>query len=261
MPAGIARSPFLVPLAKSLKMSPQSIRDRLNKGGYPAPYLDEPRALKILETQGVNVAKYRASKAVKSYRANGANDEQANGHDESKTALVVATTASGPPPPPSTPTQTLPVVASATDATSDKIAKLRAAWANKLIPRLARLLPEGDSPKGKKRIKALLKDGGYVGPRWDDEARAIGILRAAGLNVEGFEWKNPANESRIPVTRSQVEDVTWKLGQAEKARTMLEQFERAWFDEVYLGNLPRQVRHPMTYAFDALNELRAKRPK
>lgn len=232
-------------------MRPQSIRDRLNKGGMKAPYLDEPGALKILEGQGINLAKYRATKAS---RAGAANGDMTNGHDESNTALIVASSS---PPPKST--TTLPAVV--TSAREEKIAKLRAAWANKLVPRLARLLPEGDSPKGKKHVKKILKEGNYNGPRWDDEVRAIAVFREAGIDTSNFEWANKANASRKAVTQDESAEIAWKLQQAEMARTMLEQYERHYFTEVEAGNLRRELRFPMGIPFDALNVLRAKRPK
>lgn len=237
-------------------MSQQSIRDRLNKAGYLAPYLDEPRIVKTLESQGVNLAKYRAKKAVASYKANGANDDKANGHDESKTALVVTVAPSKETTPVTT--ETLPVVAMPDDPKSEKIAKLRAAWDRKLIPRLARLLPEGNTDKGKQHAKKILKAGNYLGPRWDDEARAIGIFRDAGIDISQFEWENQTHAVRL---NEAGEIAAWKLGQAELARTALEQFESEFFDAVFRGELPRRVPHPLTRAFDALNDLRARRPK
>lgn len=47
----------------------------------------------------------------------------------------------------------------------------------RLIPRLARHIYDGDdSSAAKQRVRALLKKGGYNGPGWDDEVRAVKIL-------------------------------------------------------------------------------------
>lgn len=49
--------------------------------------------------------------------------------------------------------------------------------AQRLIPRLARHLWNGDdSNAAKQRVRLLLKNGGYEGPGWDDEERAVAIL-------------------------------------------------------------------------------------
>lgn len=49
--------------------------------------------------------------------------------------------------------------------------------AQRLIPRLARHLWNGDdSNAAKQRVRLLLKNGGYAGPGWVDEERAVAIL-------------------------------------------------------------------------------------
>jgi hypothetical protein len=66
------------------------------------------------------------------------------------------------------------------------LAKMSATCANRLIPRLARHL-FGDSNYDKHRVRKILIDGGYPGPGWDDEARAVSILAAAGKDMSKFE--------------------------------------------------------------------------
>lgn len=262
MPRGVARSPFIPLLAKSLGMRLQSIRDRLNKAGYHSPYLDEPRALKILESQGFDLTKYRAKRA----KMNGVKIEskelplaepaapESVAQQESVTAMVPIPRPSivaSPTPPPVQ--QTLPIPADPKQALR---IKLRAAWDRKLIPRLARLLPEGSSHFGKLRAKRILMAGGYSGPRWDDEARAVEIFRQQGIDVRNFEWdQGPLN--RVPtVADDKAKADAILAAQARRARTMLEQFEAAWGQEWKEGRASG-VPYPISIVFEALNELRA----
>jgi hypothetical protein len=64
--------------------------------------------------------------------------------------------------------------------------KMSATCANKLIPRLARYLGRDDA-YGKQQVRILLREGGYKGPRWKDESRAVKILAEAGKDMSKFE--------------------------------------------------------------------------
>jgi hypothetical protein len=76
-------------------------------------------------------------------------------------------------------------------------------WSKKLVPRLARLLPEGDSKTGKVHVRKILRKGGYAGPRWDDEDRALAIFQAAGISIDAFEYadRNPPNSTEVVLAR------------------------------------------------------------
>lgn len=68
----------------------------------------------------------------------------------------------------------------------EALAKQKATCAQRLIPRLARYFGE-ESNAGKQKVRAVLVAGGYPGPGWDDEARAVAILTAAGRDMSKFE--------------------------------------------------------------------------
>lgn len=121
--------------------------------------------------------------------------------------------------------------------------KQKATCAARLIPRLARFFGD-DSSGGKQRIRSLLVSGGYPGPGWDDEARAIAILQQAGKDMTKFEragtvleasmegfFKEPGNERKGPVSivtprdnaAEKLKNVTIILMQAE--REIVSQFK------------------------------------
>lgn len=66
------------------------------------------------------------------------------------------------------------------------IEKHRRTSRSKLVPRLARYLGD-ESRYGKQKVRVALRAGGYRGPGWKDEGRAITILSAAGHDMSKFE--------------------------------------------------------------------------
>ncbi len=244
MAAGISRSVWLPKLQSACGIKRDRAYRILHSAGMRAPYRDQERAMLAFEKAGVSTAKYRALLA-----------KSANGHDTQATAAAKKKASSG----------------KARTMTVEAIAKMKSSWDRKLIPRLAALLPEGKSTKGKVRARRILAVGGYPGPRWNDEPRAIEIFRAAGIDVSTFEHENAPIPSptatpeealtemraSMAALRTELQSLRTKVARAERALKMLEQFENHWFDEVEAKRLPRQVPYPLEEVFFALNEMRA----
>jgi hypothetical protein len=79
------------------------------------------------------------------------------------------------------------------------LAKQKATCANRLIPRLAAHL-FGTGVYDKQKVRAALVKGGYKGPGWKNEDRAIKILTEAGHDMSGFERLGSA-ASKIETTK------------------------------------------------------------
>lgn len=251
MASGIARSPWLSTLAKTLRWSTKKLRVFLNERGYEAPYLDEARAIKILAKAGHYVTPSGLTKEPRF----------------SKTKK------------PSLP-QHKP----------EAIAKARAAWRMKLVPRLARLLPEGDSKPGMVRVRKILRQGGYEGPRWSDESRALAIFREQGISVDAFEYmdqpggagagkemvlaqkpiqitflpRESSPPTRVPAAASRARGHgSETLGHEEALRllgyafTMLATYERDLMEQIRKGHISR-LSAPLEVPIVVLNELRPK---
>lgn len=183
MPLGIKRSPWIRPLADSIGWKVQSLRRMFAKEGWEAPYLDEGRALKLLAKHNISTQRYQRLKT-------GAEpDVEAPQEVQSPTTALVLS------PPPSAPK--------------------RSAWDMKLIPRLARLLPEQDPQKAKDQAKLILRLGGYLGPGWDDDERALRIFKQSGISIEGFERESGplaklANNHSVVIDLPPLEDMDAK---------------------------------------------------
>lgn len=68
----------------------------------------------------------------------------------------------------------------------EALEKQKATCAARLIPRLAAHL-FGTGVYDKQRVRHLLQKGGYKGPGWKDEGRAVQILAEAGYDMFKFE--------------------------------------------------------------------------
>jgi hypothetical protein len=70
------------------------------------------------------------------------------------------------------------------------VEKQKQTIAQRLIPRLARFLGN-ESSYGKVKVRKILQKGGYKGPGWKDEGRAVQIFTEAGYDMSGFETRKP----------------------------------------------------------------------
>jgi hypothetical protein len=250
MPAGISRSPFLVPLAKAVDLSPQQLRDRLNREGYKAPYLDEERALKVLEKLNISTQAYRRRRMLKG------EPEAKEGSEQKKTAKKEKKFKRG-------------------GLTPEGRKKASATFAKQLIRRLAAVLPEKNPSKAKYRAVKILRSAEppYYGPRWDDEARAVAIFKAAGIKMDKFQYEPPPHTngaSRALVVAAPHADAdavvisdgtAWLVDAAQRARMNLQQFENRYFEMMEQKLIPRTIPEPLDYVWNALNILRGRRRK
>lgn len=256
---------WLPHLAKSLGLKPQTLRSRINMAGHAAPF-DEEITLKIVEGLGLPLDKYYAWRArssdYKRWKAKHPDAAAKEVKSEPQMPLLPA-------PPPVAPSQEV-VVARLPAAhggkrtvTPEGIKKMKEAWERKLIPRLARLLREGSSVEGKKIVRKILKDGGYGGPRWDDEVLAIKIFREAGIDTRKFEWAKPENRTAIRANGAVVIEGAsieehpdfWLIAAAKEARLYLEQFEEGLFQARLDGRILKEI-SPLPLGRLALNCLR-----
>lgn len=279
MASGIARSPFLTTLNKALGIrNPQSLRHRLNKAGYPAPYLDVYKALDIVEQE-----KEYATKA-KAFRARLERDAKfCKAMTTPAPSALVTLKGAGP-------------KAQAgdgnglgrghRDAKSEalRVKKFKATRAKKLMPRLAQHLMKSykiTEPAAKQRAVKILRSQDYYGPRWDDQARAVECFMRAGIDMTGFEFIAP-EQTTTPGTAVVVangkplvtaltpstpepqtlqtspfpaELVAERLTAAESARGSLEQFEHSLVQMIRYEGL-NTIPYPLDRALNALNDIR-----
>jgi hypothetical protein len=254
------RARWVPKLAKAIGWRPQRLRFFFNKRGYTHPYTSEAKGLKLLHDSGISTSKYRPTED-----AIGA-DKVASVEPVKKKGKVVVAEETSPPPsneaPPSTPLR---------------------GWAARLPARLARILPEGYTPAGKRRVKYILEK--YKLPRpWTDEARALAAFEAEGLSIEGFEYRDvpgepggvspPAKDyetllgqytrlgERLKQTLESHKAVEEKLisinRDLSQVRLTLLQFEAKMFAEIDAKRMPRVVPPPFDIVFNALNLVRYK---
>lgn len=176
MPTGIARSPFIRPMADALGMQVPTLRNQFIMEGWKAPYLDEKKAISILQKRGLAIDKYLAWRAKHPGRLAASNGPYPRKPDNAV------------------------VVARAEPAPVQGDLPLLGAWDRKLVPRLARLLPEGNTLVGKAKVRKILRDGGDPGPKWDDEAKALRIFQQAGIPTTNFV-RVKDTRTQVPVVR------------------------------------------------------------
>lgn len=87
------------------------------------------------------------------------------------------------------------------------LAKQQATCAQRLVPRLAVHLFGKNDVYAKQKVRAALVKGGYKGPGWKDEGRAITILATAGHDMVKFERQT----SRAPQKRYTLANFTTKV--------------------------------------------------
>ncbi len=99
----------------------------------------------------------------------------------------------------------VPAVAAAPRSQAVVLAKSkRPGWGMKLIPRLARLLPQGDTPYGKKLVKKILAKHGWTKKPYLDESRALEIFRqreSMSLHLSVLKMVEPFKQAVLLRTR------------------------------------------------------------
>ena len=174
MPTGISRSLFTRKFADALGLKIQALRDIFNKNGYPAPYTDVHKALRILRDSGRDIGK--CLKAV-NMRPEDIQPEPGG------KALPAASTA-------------LALTASPAPLNGSDQALVPAASSfsnSPLIIRLARATPGGDTPVNQRMIREIFH-GRNFDLRCRNETQAVSILREAGVVITNFEY-SPRHQS------------------------------------------------------------------
>jgi len=179
MPKQMTRSKWVPELARSIGWDPQRLRILFNKKGLFAPFGDDDSVgLKILEDAKINTAKYRAAKAAAT----------------PATPTAPAATAGAP-----------TGKAKKAKKTNSTGAKISAAFRKKLVRRLARLLPQGDTAYGQQKVRDILAKHGMKKP-WNhdkNEAPALAIFQKEGIPIDKFEYANPGTGTAlVPATPS-----------------------------------------------------------
>jgi hypothetical protein len=258
------RSKWMAPLAKAIGWKPQRLRYLFNKHNYVWPYTSELRGLQILAAEKIDIRNYRPTEdAVGKRIVFGATLRPANGGGE-------ATKEAAPPIKPSVPTPAP--------------AESKRGWSNKLLSRLARLTKEGDTPKGKYRVKALLKKADITGRlKEEDEARALAALEKQGIDISKFEYAGAPGEPGGPLFGAPSDDydtlveqyralgerlkkaleeqsglharITETEHRTELVRRILRSYERAMCREIDKGIYPGFTK-PLGYPLQALDEIR-----
>lgn len=260
MPKGTKHAKWIPILAKYLKLTTATLRYKLNKAGHEAPY-DEKESLAIVEKLGFDAKKYLASKERATLMAKKGDAAFTASH---KAAVKAA-----------------PKGLKKTDV-DDPIERMRATMRMKLLPRLSRLRKGAPSEQAAKLwARKILQDGGYKGPRWDDQTRALDIFVKAGVNIAEFEFIPPESKaaylSRLtgaaPVASAQngngslptssaarIEDHPdfHLIERARVARSNLEQWETA-YERMKKAGLAKGTPWPLDMVLNALNELRKPR--
>lgn len=148
-------------------------------------------------------------------------------------------------------------------------------WGKKIVPRLARLLPEGDTNEGKMRVRWLLRQGGWTGkPGHVDEATALDIFKKANLSIANFEYAGGPGETRIGEPAATPEELAARLKTAHEqmaerdnnyrwlwkkvmlVRESLKQYEKQASIEFNAGRLPGLGVEPLNFPLDVLAMIR-----
>lgn len=180
MPAGVARSKFVSPLAKSLGWPLQRLRSLFNRNGYHAPYLDEIRGLKICLEAGLDIrpyldkAKHPPEFLASLNKPPTTRPSAAPAAPVSANELVLSQSPAPPQQAQLMPDNTLPV------PTSNE----------PLIVRLARLLG-GTGPEEIAKVRAILKRGNIDGRSYKNEDKCLQLMVAAGVRIDRFERRDP----------------------------------------------------------------------
>jgi hypothetical protein len=165
--------------------------------------------------------------------------------------------------------------------------KKHGAKRSNLIKRLAQLLPKPNKEWTRQKVRLMLRAGGLKANS-KDEAKALEILKANGISIEGFEYENapepeknaaPSSapsvsiaevtgdyETRYTALAAQYTALLEALAKKETAYAELDkktrgaregllQFEHHYIVEIKAGRI-RNFLHPVDMAIAALNLLR-----
>lgn len=193
MPAGIQRSKWTPLLSRSLGFSTlQRLRDILNAGGIEAPFGDEKldAALKLLNEKGYNTSKFEAAWAARD--------------TPSAPAAKKKGKAKGPKHPPSGSASRIQAAATRKHRTGEK-----------LLYRLAELLPVGASNWGRTQARMILEAAGVYKKQKTDENKALEVFEARGISTAKFRRLEAANGAPHPVVEAQVTPIA--VGEAVAA--------------------------------------------
>jgi hypothetical protein len=163
MPTGIGRSTFTRPFADVLGVTLGTVRNFYIRQGYPAPYDDIHRALRLHKKAGHDIAKLLKSVSMRAEDVTWDPPQQVAPTPSRDLVLTPA------------PSQPPPFNGGAPDVSVPR----------KLIARLARATPEGDTPENQDRLRKILNDNNYD-LRSRNEDRALIILKNEGITLENF---------------------------------------------------------------------------
>jgi hypothetical protein len=173
MPAGIQRSKWTPLLSRSLGFSTlQRLRDILNAGGIEAPYGDEKldAALKLLKEKGHNTSKFEAAWAARDTSSTPSSAASKQGKNKGPPKRAPAGSASR-----------LQAGATRKQRTGEK-----------LLYRLAELLPVGASNWGRTQARMILEAAGVYKKQKTDEAKALAAFEARGISTAKFRHSEHA---------------------------------------------------------------------
>jgi len=176
--ANVAR--WTTPLAKAAGISTGRMYQIFPEDGYRAPYTSELKGLTVLRARGFAcngytpmedavgaplpplIAKTKPKRAMTPNRTNGAHG-------------------------------TTPELSKIDDK------KKHGKWTDRLLlTRLARLMPGGPTKKNKNRVRWLLKKHGHKDVRKMHEAEALGVMKAEGISIEGFQHSGESSPGEKP---------------------------------------------------------------
>lgn len=202
MPAGIKRSKWTPLLSRSLGFSTlQRLRDILNDGGIKAPYEDDKldAALKLLKEKGYNTTKFEAAWSARDTPA-------------PQTVAKKGGNAKGPKHPPPGSASRIKAGATRKQRTGEK-----------LLYRLAELLPVGASNWGRTQARMILEGAGVYKKQKTDEAKALAAFEARGISTANFRHAQPATNGAAQVVV--VSDATVPIATPPPERRLPKMFE------------------------------------
>jgi len=167
MPAGIKRSKWTPLLSRSLGFSTlQRLRDILNEGGIKAPYEDDKleAALKLLREKGHNTSKFESQWAARAAATAQTAAVGSAAKKKSKSKHPV----------------------SMSESRQKAAATRRQGTGEKLLYRLAELLPSGPTNYGRTQARMILESGGVYEKQNTDEAKALAVFQARGIPITHF---------------------------------------------------------------------------
>lgn len=256
--ASTTRSKWLPKLAKAIGWTSGKLRSFYKKRNYKVPFDDERKGMKLLAEAGIPFSKYKPTE---------------NGIDFNPKAKIEEPKSGAP---------------EATDVTVWKPPEpaKQSKWDLRLPARLAKLTRYGNTTQGRNWVRYTLKARGYTDDKYEDEAQALAIFRRMNIPTEAFEYEHapgtpggplfapPASTAeelreqymdlteRVLKLMDELQEKTAEAGRYRRkillVRDIMLQAEAqtkiAWNE----GTIPGIIK-PLSYASDALNEIRSLR--